>query len=120
MRKSRTSPLQPKRSPCPVAYGLDIFGDRWTLIVVRDLFRGAQRFKEFMASPERIPSNILTDRLMRLIQCGLADFIPAADGSRHAAYRLTEKGRALKPVILAVRDWGLKWEKGTKALLGAS
>ena len=59
--------LPSKRSPCPVAFSLDIFGDRWTLLVIRDLFYGRTRFKEFVASPEGIPTNILTDRLERLL-----------------------------------------------------
>ena len=57
--------LARRRSPCPVACSLDIFGDRWTLLIVRDLFFGRARFKDFTASPESIPTNILADRLRR-------------------------------------------------------
>lgn len=106
-----------RRSPCPIACGLDIFGDRWTLLVVRDLMLGAERFKDFTASPEGIPTNILTDRLNRLRESGVVELTAAADGSRHPAYRLTRKGAALKPVMAAMRDWGLAWERGTKAML---
>ncbi|MCX6950854.1 MAG: helix-turn-helix domain-containing protein [Verrucomicrobia bacterium] len=106
-----------RRSPCPVACSLDLLGDRWTLLVVRDLMMGAERFKEFSASPEGIPSNLLADRLARLVTHGIAEQVPAADGSRHPAYRLTPKGRALVPVLAAIRDWGLAWEKGTRVLL---
>jgi len=113
---SRKSVLA-RRSPCPVACSLDIFGDRWTLLVVRDLFLGASRFKEFSASPEGIPTNILSDRLERLCLQGLVKQIPAADGTRRLAYRLTPKGRALGPTLKAIRDWGLRWEKGTMAML---
>ncbi len=105
-----------RRSPCPVACSLDIFGDRWTLLVVRDLYLGAERFKEFATSPEGIPTNILADRLARLVGHGIAEPAPATDGSKHPAYRLTAKGRALKPILAAIRDWGLTWEKGTKLL----
>jgi DNA-binding HxlR family transcriptional regulator len=101
-----------------VACGLDIFGDRWTLLVVRDLVLGSERFKDFAASPEGIPTNILTDRLGRLQESGIVELTAAADGSRHPAYRLTEKGKAMKPILAAMRDWGLAWEKGTKVKLG--
>ncbi len=106
----------PKRSPCPVAFSLDIFGDRWTLLVIRDLFFGRTRFKEFAASPEGIPTNILTDRLERLLARGIIEQIPAEDGTKRLAYRLTKKGKALGPVLRAMRDWGLAWDKSTRVL----
>lgn len=102
-----------RRSPCPVACSLDILGDRWTLLVIRDLILGRSRFKDFTASPEGIPTNILSDRLDRLLRHDIAEQIPAADGTKRLAYRLTEKGRALGPVLAAMRDWGLAWEPGT-------
>ena len=92
---------------------LDIFGDRWTLLIVRDLLFGRARFKDFVASPEGIPTNILTDRLERLLAHGVIEQIPAVDGTKRLAYRLTEKGKALGPVLKAVRDWGLAWDKST-------
>src|SRR5690348_441626 len=107
----------PWRSPCPVACSLDIFGDRWTLLIVRDLLFGRARFKDFAASPEGIPTNILTERLERLLAHGIVEQIPAQDGTKRLAYRLTAKGKALQPVLRAVRDWGLKWEKSSRALL---
>lgn len=109
--------VAPRRSPCPVACSLDIFGDRWTLLVVRDLFLGRTRFKDFSASPEGIPTNILTDRLERLLAHGVVEQIPAEDGTKRLAYRLTEKGKALGPILKAMRDWGLTWDKSTRALL---
>lgn len=105
------------RSPCPVAYTLDIFGDRWTLLVIRDLMFGRSRFKDFTASPEGIPTNILSDRLARLLRHGLAEQVPAEDGSMRLGYRLTEKGSSLRPVLEAMRDWGLKWEPATQAMM---
>ena len=108
----------PRRSPCPVTCGLELFGDRWTLIVVRDLLLGAERFKEFAASPEGIPTNVLAERLARLLEHGVVEQVSAADGTRHPAYRLTAKGRALRPILKAMRDWGLVWEKGTAVRLG--
>ena len=108
--------VAPRRSPCPVACSLDIFGDRWTLLVIRDLFLGRTRFKDFTASPEGIPTNILTDRLERLLAHGLIEQIPAEDGTKRLAYRLTEKGKALGPTLRAMRDWGLAWEKSTRVM----
>jgi DNA-binding HxlR family transcriptional regulator len=122
MPRARTSRArQPssaeRRSPCPVSCTLDILGDRWTLLVVRDLLLGRTRFKDFTASPEGIPTNILSDRLARLQLHGIAEQIPAADGTKRLAYQLTEKGKALRPALKAIRDWGLQWEKGTRAAL---
>ena len=104
----------PRRSPCPVASALDIIGDRWTLLIVRDLFYGRTRFKDFAASPEGIPTNILSDRLERLLQRRIIEQMPAADGTKRLAYRLTEKGKALGRVLRAMRDWGLAWDKSTR------
>jgi DNA-binding HxlR family transcriptional regulator len=103
-----------RRSPCPVACSLDIFGDKWTLLVIRDLMLGRTRFKDFTASPEGIPTNILSERLERLREAGVIETIPAAEGARRLAYQLTKKGSALAPILRAMRDWGLQWEKGTR------
>lgn len=108
----------PRRSPCPLACSLDIIGDRWTLLVIRDLMLGRSRFKDFSASPEGIPTNILSERLDRLQQHAIIEQMPAQDGTKRLAYRLTGKGRALGPLLKAMRDWGLKWEKDTRALAG--
>jgi DNA-binding HxlR family transcriptional regulator len=108
--------LPSKRSLCPLAFSLDIFGDRWTLLVIRDLFYGRTRFKEFAGSPEGIPTNILTDRLERLLARGVIKQIPAEDGTKRLAYCLTKKGKALGPVLKAMRDWGLTWDKSTRVL----
>ena len=108
--------LPSKRSPCPIAFSLDIFGDRWTLLVIRDLFYGRTRFKEFAGSPEGIPTNILTDRLERLLARGVIEQIPAEDGTKRLAYCLTKKGKALGPILKAMRNWGLTWDKSTRVL----
>lgn len=109
--------VAPRRSPCPVACSLDVFGDRWTLLIVRDLLFGRARFKDFVASSERIPTNILTERLERLLAHDIIEKIPAEDGTKRLAYRLTEKGKALRPVVKTMRDWGLAWEKPSRAAL---
>lgn len=106
-----------RRSPCPVACALDLVGDRWTLLIIRDLILGRTRFRDFAASPEGIPTNILTDRLQRLLEHGIIEHVPADDGSKRLAYVLTEKGAALRPILAAMRDWGLAWEKDTRAEL---
>lgn len=117
---SGTARAAARRSPCPVACSLDIFGDRWTLLVVRDLILGKSRFKDFLASPEGIPTNLLTDRLKRLLEYRVVKQVSDSNGSRHLAYQLTDKGAALLPVVKAMRDWGLTWEKGTKAALSSA
>ncbi|YCM42238.1 helix-turn-helix domain-containing protein [Verrucomicrobiaceae bacterium 227] len=103
-----------RRSPCPVACALDLFGDRWTLLVIRDLLLGKSRFKEFVSSPEGIPTNILSERLERLQQGGIVEQVPATEGGKRMAYALTEKGLSLRPILKMLRDWGLEWEEGTR------
>ena len=117
--KPKIGEAPPRRSPCPVACALDIFGDRWTLLVIRDLILGKSRFKDFVTSPEGIPTNILSDRLLRLLEHGVVIQVSSSEGSKHLAYQLTEKGQALLPILKSIRDWGLTWEKGTKAMLGS-
>jgi DNA-binding HxlR family transcriptional regulator len=113
----RPSSAAARRSPCPVSCALDLFGDRWTLLVIRDLLLGKARFKDFLASPEGIPTNILTERLKRLLEHQVVIQVSDAAGSRHLAYQLTDKGRALLPVLTAMKAWGLTWEPGTRAAL---
>jgi DNA-binding HxlR family transcriptional regulator len=93
------------RSQCPVARTLDLIGDRWSLLIVRDMLSGHSKFQEFLASPENIPTNILSNRLKLLENNGL---IKATLYQRHPprfAYTLTEKGKRLGPVIRAIVDW---------------
>ncbi|NRA56752.1 MAG: helix-turn-helix transcriptional regulator [Phycisphaerales bacterium] len=105
---------RPRRSCCPVACTLDLLGDRWTLLVVRDLFRGVDRYSAFARSPEGIATNILADRLDDLVANGIAErFVPT--GQKRARYRLTDAGRELEPLLRAVADWGLKHIPGTEA-----
>lgn len=107
-----------RRSVCPVACGLDLFGDKWTLLVVRDLLCGRSRFKELAGSPEGIATNLLSERLVRLQRSGVIEQVASSDGTKHRAYRLTEKGESLRPLVEMMRDWGLKWEKGTEVRVG--
>jgi DNA-binding HxlR family transcriptional regulator len=103
-----------RRSACPVACSLDVIGDRWTLLVVRDLLAGKKRFGEFVASPERIPTNILTERLRRLETAGLIETRRYSERPPRAEYVLTPRGLELGPVLDAVASWGLAQFPGTR------
>lgn len=103
------------RSVCPVACTLDLIGDKWTLLVVRDMACGKRYFNDFCRSPERIATNILAERLERLVTSGLAEKYMSADQPGRDAYRLTTKGKSLGPVLTAIAGWGLTNIKGTSA-----
>jgi DNA-binding HxlR family transcriptional regulator len=103
--------LQP-RSGCPVSVSLEIFGDRWSLLVIRDMMvRGYGTFKEFQNSGEGIATNILSDRLERLERAGIIQAEVDAEDARRVNYRLTEKGIGLAPVMLELLIWGARHEK---------
>ncbi|HEY9604872.1 MAG TPA: helix-turn-helix domain-containing protein [Allocoleopsis sp.] len=98
-----------RRSHCPIACTLDLIGDRWTLLIIRDmLFFRKQRFEEFLESPEGISTNILTSRLKSLEQLGLVEKQPYSNHSRRMNYQLTEQGQSLRPVLKAMIKWGLE------------
>ena len=105
------------RSTCPIACTLDIIGDRWTLLLVRDLVAGKTRFSEFLASDERIPTNVLADRLRRLESNGIIDSVLYSRHPPRAEYHLTAKGRKLEPVLKAIGAWGLEHVPGTRRRL---
>jgi len=111
--KSRSKAALARRSDCPVACTLDLLGDRWTLLVVRDLFLGKQRFQEFLGSPEGIATNILADRLQRLEHDRMIDRIASESHEARATYRLTARGATLRSVMLAMLSWGLEQIPGT-------
>ncbi len=104
-----------KRSPCPIACTLDLIGDKWTLLIIRDLFAGKSHFHEFARSPERIATNILTDRLHRLELHRFLKSTPSTLRAGSSAYSLTDRGRSLFPLLLAFKDWGLTHIQGTQA-----
>ncbi len=89
---------------CPVARAVDVVGDWWSLLIVRDAFIGRRRFGEFQTGLG-VAKNILTDRLRKLVAAGVFEQVPAADGSKHKEYALTEKGRELLPVVVALGQW---------------
>ena len=97
----------PLRSHCPINFGLELFGDRWTLLVLRDLLlKGKRSFKEFQASEEGISTNILADRLDRLARSGLITSERVARDTRQIRYRPTPAGRTLLPVLIEMAYWG--------------
>lgn len=95
-----------RRSHCPISGLLDIVGDKWTLLVIRDLFLNRRRYADFLASPEDIPTNILADRLKRLEAAGLVKRELYQENPPRAEYFLTRKGADLLPVLRAMREWG--------------
>ena len=96
-----------RRSGCPISFGLDIFGDKWTLLILRDLLlQGKNRFRDFLASEEMIASNILSERLSRLERAGLIFKLPDSDDGRQVIYRATKAGEALVPALIELAYWG--------------
>jgi DNA-binding HxlR family transcriptional regulator len=104
------------RSPCAVASTLDLVGDKWSLLVVRDLLRGSATYGELQNSFERIPTNILADRLKKLEQAGLISKSAYQERPVRHAYALTEKGKDLGEVLLAIVRWGRKHIPGAQIL----
>ena len=114
MPRTRHDPSPPdaaarrsRRSTCAVACTLDIVGDRWTLLVIRDLLGGKRRYSEFLASAEKIPTNILADRLKRLEREGLIESLLYSEHPPRYEYHLTAEGRELGRAVDALATWGL-------------
>jgi DNA-binding HxlR family transcriptional regulator len=110
-------PTDRPRSYCPINLSLELFGDSWTLLVLRDMmFAGKRHFRELLQSNERISSNILADRLTRLVENGL---LTKADDPTHkqkAIYSLTEKAITLLPIIVQIGAWGSRWVPDARKL----
>ena len=104
-----------RRSVCPVACTLDLIGDKWTLLVIRDLASGKTKFKDFLQGPEHIATNILTERLRRLDEHGLVERQASEVHAGRCDYVLTAKGLTLLPVLKAIANWGLQHIEGTSA-----
>lgn len=90
---------------CPVARALNLVGDRWSLLLIRDSFDGVRRFTDFQRHLG-MARNILSDRLTALVGAGVLTVQPASDGSAYQEYVLTDKGRSLFPLVVALRQWG--------------
>lgn len=101
--------LPRRRSTCPISSALDLLGDKWSLLVMRDvLFRGKCHYRDFLASEERIATNILADRLARLEAAGLLERSGDDPRSGRQAYRATDKGRDLIPLLLETMRWSAR------------
>jgi|SRR5687768_5667080 DNA-binding HxlR family transcriptional regulator len=103
-----------ERSCCPLTNALDIFGDKWTLLIIRDLVLGKRRYQEFLSSPEKIASNILADRLKKLEAAALITRRPYQQNPVRYECFLTEKGESLSPVLAAIISWSQKHCPGTQ------
>lgn len=94
-----------EKDVCPVARALEAIGDVWSVLIVREAFGGKRRFGEFQTGLG-VAKNILTTRLRKMLKLGILEQAPASDGSAHQEYVLTEKGRGLFLVLMAIRQWG--------------
>lgn len=103
---ARTSPYAQN---CPIARTLDVIGDRWTLLIIRDLFLGRSRFNEFRQSTPRISPKLLSERLKRLEDDGIVERTLHESRPPRAEYHLTEKGRSIFPVLFAIGTWGFEY-----------
>lgn len=102
------------RSECAISCALEILGDKWTLLIIRDaLYVKSTSFGQFRSSPEKIASNILTDRLERLVGYGILEKTNNPDNKLKFDYTLTDRGKELEPILMAISDWGHKHVKGT-------
>lgn len=99
------------RSDCPVSYSLDLFGDKWTLLIVRDLVQGKKFYKDFQASKEGIATNILSDRLKKLEKMGVVEWKIFEQLKTKKEYWLTEKGKDLIPILIDLIVWSNKYQE---------
>jgi len=105
-----------RRSDCPISFGLEIFGDKWSLLVVRDLmFKGKVHYGDFLDSEEKIATNILANRLRTLEKEGLISKAPDPKLKNKIVYSLTQKGRDLAPMLVELIVWSAKYDPKTAA-----
>jgi DNA-binding HxlR family transcriptional regulator len=104
--------MDKKRSDCPIGCSLDVFGDRWSLLIIRDIMlRGKMSYSEFLDSEEKIATNILVNRLNVLeSEKILVKEVSAANKSKYI-YSLTQKGADLLPIVIEIMDWGAKYNE---------
>lgn len=109
-RRAARSRQTTERSTCPISVALELIGDPWSLLVVRDLmFKGRRRYKEFLEAEEGIASNVLADRLLRLESAGIVARAADPDDGRRALYSLTKKGIELAPVLIELVLWSARY-----------
>jgi DNA-binding HxlR family transcriptional regulator len=105
-----------RKSDCPVHFALEVFGDAWTLLIVRDLmFKGRTTYTELLHADEGIATNILADRLVRLEEDGIIAKQPDSKRATARRYRLTPKGIDLLPIMLEIIQWSAKYDRRTAA-----
>ena len=105
-----------RRSDCPVHFALEVFGDAWSLLIIRDLmFKGRTTYTDFLRAEEGIATNVLADRLVRLEGDGIIEKHVRGEGRSAGRYRLTTKGIDLLPVMLEIIDWSAKHDPKTAA-----
>ena len=110
------SPGKKRATGCPIAFALDTFGDRWSLIIMRGLMiMGLKTYSEFLAADERIATNVLADRLAEMEAAGLIHKSRDPENHRRYIYRVTEKGSALLPIMLEMVRWSGKYDPNTTA-----
>jgi DNA-binding HxlR family transcriptional regulator len=112
-RASKAGAGSLRRSPCPIANTLDLVGDKWSLLIIRDMLCGRSTFGELANSPEGVPTNILADRLRRLEDAGVIGSSAYQDNPVRYAYSLSDKGKELAEVVQAFVQWGKKHIPGT-------
>src|SRR5213076_3599230 len=98
-----------EKAECPIARSLDVFGDWWSLLIIRDAYLAIRRFSEFQKSIG-LAKNILTVRLRALVDHGILKTAPASDGSAYQEYLLTPKGRGVFPILVALRQWSEEFD----------
>ncbi len=113
--KKQAKKVIEKRSECPISCTMDLVGDKWSLLIIRDmLYLGKTTYNEFLKSNESISTNILNDRLVKLTEIGL---IAYTGNSKRKKYELTKMGRDLKPILESVAIFGMKHSTADKAFL---
>lgn len=116
MKTAKTKADTFRRSPCPIANALELVGDQWSLLVIRDILLGKHTYGELLDSPEKIPTSTLADRLKRLEDAGILVKAAYQERPMRYAYSLSAKGAALGEILLALVNWGTKYIPGTQTL----
>ncbi|GAA5509035.1 helix-turn-helix domain-containing protein [Novipirellula caenicola] len=115
--KKKLQLQQSWRSYCPVSRTLDLVGDKWTLVVVRDLLLGMTRYEQFLDRPEKISTNILANRLKRLEGLGFVQRRLYSDHANRFEYLITAEGERLRPLVQSIVEWGLENIDGAETRL---
>ena len=101
---------------CPLPQALELIGEKWAFLILRGAMNGLHHFEEFQAGLG-IARNILSDRLMKMVAGGILERTPDATDRRKVSYTLTEKGKALLPALVALRQWGEEWTEGPSRIV---